>query len=132
MFFRFPCHKIAVILDHHLACVEGSKMVEGRGGGRVAIPNLPPIFLPCLIHLNAYCMYHAGYPLILACNSEMPTSGDLKSGVSLFFTTPFPQPECQQPSPHPAPPSHHGFGHYMMSYMSYMRSKIAFNIVMTK
>ena len=132
MFFCFPCHKIAVILDHHLACVAGSKMVEGRGGGTVAIPNLPPIFLPCLIHLNAYCMYHAGYPLILACNAEMPTSGDLKSGVSLFFTTPFPHPECQQPSPHPAPPSHHGFGHCMMSYMRYMRSKIAFNIVMTK
>ena len=105
MFFRFPCHKIAVILDHHLACVAGSKMVEGREGGRVAIPNLPPIFLPCLIHLNAYCMYHAGYPLILTCNAEMPTSGDLKSGVSLFFTTPFPRPECQQlPLPSPTQP----------------------------
>ena len=111
MFFRFPCHKIAVILDHHLACVAGSKMVDGREGGRVPIPNLPPISLPCLIHLDAYCTYHAGYPLILACNAEMPTSGDLNSGVSLFFTTPFPHPECQQP-PHPAPPSPHGFGHY--------------------
>ena len=87
MFFRFPCHKIAVILDHHLACVAGSKMVDGREGGRVPIPNLPPISLPCLIHLDAYCTYHAGYPLILACNAEMPTSGDLNSGVSLFFTT---------------------------------------------
>ena len=131
MFFRFPCHKIAVILDHHLACVAGSKMVDGREGGRVPIPNLPPISLPCLIHLDAYCTYHAGYPLILACNAEMPTSGDLNSGVSLFFTTPFPHPECQQP-PHPAPPSPHGFGHYMMSYMTYMLSRIAFNIVMTK
>ena len=131
MFFRFPCHKIAVILDHHLACVAGSKMVDGREGGRVPIPNLPPISLPCLIHLDAYCTYHAGYPLILACNAEMPTSGDLNSGVSLFFTTPFPHPECQQP-PHPAPPNPHGFGHYMMSYMRYMLLKIAFNIVMTK
>lgn len=128
MFFRFPCHKIAVILDHHLACVAGSKMVDGREGGRVPIPNLPPISLPCLIHLDAYCTYHAGYPLILACNAEMPTSGDLNSGVSLFFTTPFPHPECQQPPP----PSPHGFGHYMMSYMRYMLLKIAFNIVMTK
>ena len=132
MFFRFPCHKIAVILDHHLACVAGSKMVDGREGGRVPIPNLPSISLPCLIHLDAYCTYHAGYPLILACNAEMPTSGDLNSGVSLFFTTPFPHPECQQP-PHPAPLSPHGFGHlYMMSYMRYMLLKIAFNIVMTK
>ena len=78
---------------------------RGKGGGTVAIPNLPPIFLPCLIHLNAYCMYHAGYPLILACNAEMPTSGDLKSGVSLFFTTPFPHPNVNSPpptQPHPA------------------------------
>lgn len=131
MFFRFPCHKIAVILDHHLACVAGSKMVDGREGGRVPIPNLPPISLPCLIHLDAYCTYHAGYPLILACYAEMPTSGDLNSGVSLFFTTPFPHPECQQP-PHPAPPSPHDFEHYMMSYMRYMLLTIAFNIVMTK
>ena len=108
------------------------RLKNGRGGGgRGAIPNLPPISLPCLIDLDAYCTYHAGYPLILACNAEMPTSGDLKSGVSLFFTTPPPPNECQQPH-HPAPPSCHGFGHYMKSYMKYILSKFAFNIVMTK
>ena len=34
--------------------------------------------------------------------SEMPTSGDLKSGESLFCTTPHP-PECRHPHPRPPP-----------------------------
>ena len=49
----------------------------------------------------------------------MPTSGDLKSGDCLFFTSP---PEFQRPSPprkiDPAPNGNH-LGHYMTSYMMY-------------
>ena len=65
----------------------------------------------------------------------LPTSGDLKSGDSLFCTTP--------PTPHPlmslapTPPLLHPpnqqitLAHYMASYMTYMGWKCAFIIVMT-
>ena len=67
--------------------------------------------------------------------SYVPTSGDLKSGDSLFCTTTPPLPpnaECQQPQhPYPAPRQQIAFGHYMTSYMKYIESKCAFIIVMT-
>ena len=52
--------------------------------------------------------------------SYLPTSGDLKSGDSLFCTKPPPQPSRQQIA----------LGHYMTSYMKYMESKCPFVIVM--
>ena len=65
--------------------------------------------------------------------SEMPTSGYLKSGDSLFCTTaPIPPPECQQPYKTPLPtnwPSCHGLGRYMKSCMKYRLSKFAFIFV---
>ena len=61
-------------------------------------------------------------------------AGDLKSGDSLFCTTPPPTPECQQHQhPHPPSPPRQkiALGHYMTSYMKYMESKCPFVIVMT-
>ena len=46
----------------------------------------------------------------------MPTSGDLKSGDSLFFTTPTPQQIDRAPNGN-------GLGLYMKSYMKYILSK---------
>ena len=51
----------------------------------------------------------------------MPTPGDLKSGDSLFCTTPHPPPQMSTaplpPSPLPTnSPSLHGSGHYVKSY----------------
>ena len=133
MFFRFPCHvqNCCHIRPLPIICgwLKKGRRRAGRGGG--VIPNLSPFFLTCHIHLDTYCRYHAGYPLILACNAETPTSGDLKSGVSLFFTPPPPPPKCQQPH-HLAPPSCQGFGRYMKSYMNYMLSKFAFHSVISK
>ena len=67
----------------------------------------------------------------------LPTSGDLKSGDSLFCTTPPPPPQPRMltaPTPHPhAHPPHQqiALGHYITSYMNYMESKWTFIIVMT-
>ena len=61
----------------------------------------------------------------------MPTSGDLKSGDSLFFTTP--PPEIQW-TPSSAPPFHNPdkcgnhLGHYIKSYMKYILSKFAIDV----
>ena len=46
----------------------------------------------------------------------MPTSGDLKSGDSLFFTTPIPRQIDRAPNGN-------GVGLYMKSYMKYILSK---------
>ena len=51
------------------------------------------------------------------CITEMPTSGDLKSGDCLFFTPPAP-PRKIDPAP-----NGNDLGHYMMSYMMYILSK---------
>ena len=54
--------------------------------------------------------------------TDMPASGDLKSGDNLFFTTP--PLEFQRTSPPPPPrqidpaPNGNDFGHYMKSYMN--------------
>ena len=53
----------------------------------------------------------------------MPTSGDLKSGDSLFFTT-------SPPLLHTPDKYGNDKGHYMNSYMSYMPSKFTIIILM--
>ena len=59
------------------------------------------------------------FELVVVHNPDMPTSGNLKSGDSLFFLT-FPSP-----LPPPTPNKHNwiqsliGLGHYMKSYMRY-------------
>ena len=54
----------------------------------------------------------------------MPTSGDLKSGDSLFFTAPG---ISTDPPPRQIDPAPNGndLGHYMKSYMRYILSKFA-------
>ena len=53
--------------------------------------------------------------------SEMPTSGDLKSGDCLFFTT----PRKIDPAP-----NGNDLGHYMTSYMMYILSKFEIIVLM--
>ena len=64
------------------------------------------------------------------CESYPPTSGDLKSGDSLFCTTPPPHPRMSIAAtpPFPPPPLRQqiALGHYMKSYMTYKGSKCAF------
>ena len=103
-------------------------------------------WLPLIWTISIYRYANSlGYPVIsqiphlsfALLYTYLPTSGDLKSGDSLFCTTPPPPtPECQQhqhPTPHPPPlrASKFALGHYMTSYMTYMGSKCAFIIVMT-
>ena len=67
------------------------------------------------------------FPVVL---SEMPTSGDLKLGDCLFFTTP---PEFQQPPPpRNIDPASNGndLEHYMASYMIYILSKFEIIVLM--
>ena len=65
--------------------------------------------------------------------AEMPTSGDLKSGDSLFFTT-CPPPRKFNELPPPRPPFHNpdkcgnDLGHYIKSYMKYILSKFTINV----
>ena len=64
--------------------------------------------------------------------AEMPTSGDIKSGDSLFFTPPPPRKFNELPPP--PPPFHNpdkcgnDLGHYIKSYMKYILSKFAINV----
>ena len=62
----------------------------------------------------------------------MPTSGDLKSGDSLFSTTyPPPSQEIQWAPPPPHPDKYgNDKGHYMRSYMKYILSKFVITIFM--
>ena len=63
-------------------------------------------------------IYHVAVP-------EMPTSGDLKSGDCLFFTTPPPPGISTTPPKKNIDPVPNGndLGHYMTSYMMYILSK---------
>ena len=56
----------------------------------------------------------------------MPTSGDLKSGDSLFCTTTRLPGMTTAPPPPTLPTNRPGLGHHMKSYMKYMRSIFAF------
>ena len=61
-----------------------------------------------------------------------PTSGDLKSGDSLFFTPPPPNFNGTPPAPQqiaPAP-NRNDLGHYMKSYMTNILSKFAIILFM--
>ena len=82
------------------------------------------------------------YPLYLTFNktdisprrphttAETSTSGDLKSGISLFFfTTPNEFPRFQQIDP---APNGNDLRHYMKSYMKQILSKFAIIILMPK
>ena len=62
---------------------------------------------------------------------EMPTSGDLKSGDSLFFTIPIPRVSTEPPSPEKIAlaPNGIGLGH-MKSYMKYILSKFTLIVLM--
>ena len=66
-------------------------------------------------------------------NSYLPTSGDLKSGDSLFCTTPpLPPPNVNSTNTPRLPARQQiALGHYMTSYMNDMESKCTFIIVMT-
>ena len=68
------------------------------------------------------------FPVVV---SEMPTSGDLKSGDCLFFATPL---EFQQPPPPPRKidpaPNGNDLEHYMTSYMIYIISKFEIIVLM--
>ena len=73
------------------------------------------------------------FDYVLHVYSEMPNSGDLKSGDSLFFTTPL---EFQQkPSPPPLrqiDPALNGndLSNYIKSYMRYILSKFTVIVLM--
>ena len=67
-------------------------------------------------------LVHASYSLP---KSEMPTSGDLKSGDCLFFTTLPPPPQKKKLNP-----AGNGLGHYMTSYMMYILSKFKIIVLM--
>ena len=86
------------------------------------------------IFKDAYYNPTIKYNHFLLSNSYLPTSGDLKSGDSLFCNYNRPPPpnvnSTNTPTP-PAPRQQIALGHYMMSYMTYMGSKCAFIIVMT-
>ena len=62
------------------------------------------------------------------CNCPyLPTSGDLKTGDSLFCTTP-PNPRMSTAhSPPRRPREQIALGHYMTSYIKYMESKMRFH-----
>ena len=71
--------------------------------------------------------------------TEMPTSGNLKSGDSLFGNTPLKIND--QITSHPPPSDKHkliqalilsqgnGLGHYMKSYMKYRPSQFTFMVI---
>ena len=72
--------------------------------------------------------------------TEIPTSGNLKSGDSLFGNTPLKIND--QITSHPPPPSDkhkliqalilsqgNGLGHYMKSYMKYRPSQFTFMVI---
>ena len=58
----------------------------------------------------------------------MPTSGDLKSGDCLFFTTPRNFNDTKRKI-NPAP-NGNDLGHYMTSYMMYILSKFEIIVLM--
>ena len=59
--------------------------------------------------------------------TEMPTSGDLKSGDCPFFTTPTPTPPPRKIDP---APNGNDLEHYMTSYIMYILSKFEIIILM--
>ena len=69
------------------------------------------------------------FPVVL---SEMPTSGDLKLGDCLFFTTPPPPNFDNPPAPRNIDPAPNGnnLEHYMASYMIYILSKFEIIVLM--
>ena len=107
------------------ACIPSTVVAQGISSRKILIPNTP--------WFNKFREWKSSFSL--SCNlgktssimpcliySEMPTSGDLKSGDWLFFTTP---PEFQRP-----PPKWNDLGHYMMSYMMYTLSKFEIIVLM--
>ena len=92
----------------------------------VAEIALPQTFL-CVDRSSIQYDFHGGANALWR-SAEMPTSGDLKSGDCLFFTTP---PEFQQP-PRKIDPAPNGndLRHYMMSYVMYILSKFEIIVLM--
>ena len=88
---------------------------------------LPQTFL-CVDRSSIQYDFHGGANALWR-SAEMPTSGDLKSGDCLFFTTP---PEFQQPPPRKIDPAPNGndLRHYMMSYVMYILSKFEIIVLM--
>ena len=66
--------------------------------------------------------------------TEMPTSGDPKSGDCLFYTTSPPGISTTPPSPRPREidpaPNRNDLGHYITSYMMYILSKFEIIVLM--
>ena len=67
--------------------------------------------------------------------AEKPTSGDLKSGDCLFFTTPPPRNFNETPPPRRIDPAPNGYngndsGPYMTSCMMYILSKFEIIVLM--
>ena len=60
----------------------------------------------------------------------MPTSGDLKSVGSLFFSLLPPQNFNGPPFPPSLTPNGNDLGHYMKSYMNYILSKFEIIVLM--
>ena len=60
----------------------------------------------------------------------MPTSGDLKSGNSPFFTTPRNFNGLPPPRQIDAAPNGNDLGDYMKSYLKYILSKFVFIVLM--
>ena len=87
--------------------------------------------LSCVVQGPIYGHFMGFYVNGFLSISEMPTSGDLKSGDSFFCISP-PNINDQPPS---APHKHNsiqsliGSGHYMKSSMSYRPSQLAFMIL---
>ena len=87
--------------------------------------------LSCVVQGPIYGHFMGFYVNGFLSISEMPTSGDLKSGDSFFCISP-PNINDQPPS---APHKHNsiqsliGSGHYMKSLMSYRPSQLAFMIL---
>ena len=89
---------------------------------------LPQTFL-CVDRSSIQYDFHGGANALWR-SAEMPTSGDLKSGDCLFFTTPrnFNTP----PPPRKIDPAPNGndLRHYMMSYVMYIPSKFEIIVLM--
>ena len=62
---------------------------------------------------------------------EMPTSGDLKAGDCLFFTTTPPPQNFNDPPPNrKIDAAGNDLGHYMTSYLMYILSKLKIIVLM--